>query len=266
MAYNQLSGSTSQPMGKMVKVSGSFSGAYNGNGLELANVSHITQANAAHQRIIFFDDSMALGPIADRNIRGSADFTFDWNGTRTLSVNGTGSFKNANLTNIQSGETTIGRFLALDSSNNVILTSSAAEEGLASGQGPTNSLQFHVGSGEISGSSEVILDSSALKISTGLVLKRILISSSVSVGLDDYYIGVSNSLGTDLVLTLPSASILSSGQTFVIKDEFGNAGVDRITISASSTNTIDGNNFVSIESPHGALSLYTDGSNKFFIY
>ena len=266
MAYNQLSGSTSQPMGKMVKVSGSFSGAYNGNGLQLVNVSHITQTDGVHQRIVFFDDSIAPGPIADRNIRGSGDFTFDWNGTKTLSVNGTGSFKNANLTNIQSGETTINRFLALDSSNNVILTSSATEEGLATGQGPTNSLQFHIGSGEISGSSGVILDSSALKISTGLVLNRILISSSVSIGLNDYYIGVSNSLGSELVLTLPSASILSSGQTFVIKDEFGNADSNRIKIFASSPNVIDGNNFVSIESPHGALSLYTDGSNKFFIY
>jgi hypothetical protein len=204
-------------MGKMVKVSGSFSGAYNGNGLELSNVSHITQTNAAHQRIVFFDDSLANGPIADRNIRGSKDFTFDWNGTRTLNVNGTGSFKNANLTNIQSGETTINRFLALDSSNNVILTSSAAGEGLASAQGPTNSIQFNVGSGQISGSSEVVLESSALKISTGLVLKRILVSSSISIGLDDYYIGVSNSLGAELILTLPSASMISSGQTFVIK-------------------------------------------------
>jgi len=97
-------------------------------------------------------------------------------------------------------------------------------------------------------------------------LNRILISSSVSIGLNDYYIGVSNSLGSELVLTLPSASILSSGQTFVIKDEFGNADSNRIKIFASSPNVIDGNNFVSIESPHGALSLYTDGSNKFFIY
>lgn len=266
MAYNQLSGSTSQPKGKMVKVSGSFSGAYNGNGLELSNVSHITQADAAHQRIVFFDDSLALGPIADRNIRGSADFTFDWNGTRTLNVNGTGSFRSMKLLDPQAGLTTSNRFLALDASNNVILTSSAAEQGLASGQGPINSLQFNIGSGLISGSSEVLLDSNALKINTGLILNRILVSSSVDINLDDYYIGVSNSLGADLTLTLPSASNLTSGQTFVIKDEFGNIGSNKIIISATSADSIDGNNSVAIESPYGALSLYTDGVDKFFIY
>lgn len=266
MAYNQLSGSTSQPIGKLVRVSGSFSGAYNGNGLELLNVSHITQANAEHQRIVFFDDSHAQGPIRERNIRGSGDFTFDWNGTKTLNVAGTGSFKSMILNELQAGTATSSRFLALDAYNNVILTSSAAEEGLATGQGPLNSLQFHIGSGEISGSSEVLLDSNALRISTGLVLNRILVSSSVQINQYDYYIGVSNSLGAELILSLPNASNLTSGQTFVIKDEFGNADSNLITISASSADTIDGNTTVSIQSPYGALSLYTDGANKFFIY
>lgn len=266
MAYNQLSGSTSQPIGKLVRVSGSFSGAYNGNGLELLNVSHITQANAEHQRIVFFDDSHAQGPIRERNIRGSGDFTFDWNGTKTLNVVGTGSFKSMILNELQAGTATSSRFLALDAYNNVILTSSAAEEGLATGQGPLNSLQFHIGSGEISGSSEVLLESNALRISTGLVLNRILVSSSVQINQYDYYIGVSNSLGAELILSLPNASNLTSGQTFVIKDEFGNADSNLITISASSADTIDGNTTVSIQSPYGALSLYTDGANKFFIY
>jgi hypothetical protein len=58
---------------------------------------------------------------------------------------------------------------------------------------------------------------------------------------------------------------LTSGQTFIFKDEGGAANNYNIVISASSGQTIDNQNKVVLESPHASLALYTDGSTKFFI-
>ena len=67
-------------------------------------------------------------------------------------------------------------------------------------------------------------------------------------------------------MTLPSAATLRDGQSFVIKDEQGSANNFNIQISTVGSDTIDGQDNVFIESPYGAINLYTNGSDKFFIY
>jgi hypothetical protein len=66
-------------------------------------------------------------------------------------------------------------------------------------------------------------------------------------------------------LTLPSASLLETGQTFVVKDEGGAANTNNITIQVSDSDLIDGKNSVILESPYASIHLYCNGSNKFFI-
>jgi hypothetical protein len=69
-----------------------------------------------------------------------------------------------------------------------------------------------------------------------------------------------------LDIRLPAASTYSSGQYFTIKDEAGNANTNNIIIKTTGTDEIDGVSSVVIESPYGAVNVYSNGSNKFFIY
>ena len=50
------------------------------------------------------------------------------------------------------------------------------------------------------------------------------------------------------------------------EDEAGNANIYNITIKTDGSETIDGVTSVVLESPFASISLYSNGSNKFFIY
>jgi len=56
-----------------------------------------------------------------------------------------------------------------------------------------------------------------------------------------------------------------NGQTYVVKDEGGNANSNNITILASGAETIDGKNSIVLESPYASVQLYCNGINKYFI-
>jgi hypothetical protein len=68
-----------------------------------------------------------------------------------------------------------------------------------------------------------------------------------------------------VTLTLPSASVCSNGQTFVIKDEGGAANVRNVSIAAVGSDTIDGQNTIVLESPYASIQLYCNGIDKYFI-
>jgi hypothetical protein len=80
----------------------------------------------------------------------------------------------------------------------------------------------------------------------------------------DYFLGVSAS--APITIQMPGADTLSSGQNFVIKDESGNAGIHNITIKSSGSQTIDGETTIILESSFASINIYTNGSDKFFIY
>jgi hypothetical protein len=65
---------------------------------------------------------------------------------------------------------------------------------------------------------------------------------------------------------LPAASGFSAGQYFTVKDEAGNANSNNITILTTGSDTIDGQTFIILESAYAAVNIYSNGSNKFFIY
>ena len=82
----------------------------------------------------------------------------------------------------------------------------------------------------------------------------------------DHIIGVSSS--TSVVVNLPSASVAGYGRVLVIKDEWSTTRAEGspITVSASAPNTIDHTNTYQISGDSAALTLYSDGVSKWFIY
>ena len=93
-----------------------------------------------------------------------------------------------------------------------------------------------------------------------------LTAASYSVASYDNIIGVSSSAYVSILL--PSASVAGPGRILVIKDEWSTTRSDanKIAISASSPNTIDHGTTYSITGDSAALTLYSDGISKWFIY
>ena len=99
------------------------------------------------------------------------------------------------------------------------------------------------------------------------------VGSAYSILTSDYIIGVSAS--NYVSLTLPSSSTAGPGKVLVIKDEWcsfaagsggGRPPAQLIAISASGTNTIDGNgNYEIKEGNNAAISLYADGASGWFV-
>ena len=101
-------------------------------------------------------------------------------------------------------------------------------------------------------------------VGSGMVFGRHEVTSHYSVQVSDYYIGCNHT--ASITITLPFASTLASGQTFTIKDESGQANSFVINVVRQGSDTIDGQNNFTIESPFGAVNLYSNGSNKFFLF
>jgi hypothetical protein len=248
MGYNVLSGSVS--VTHLTSVSGSFTG--DGSGLE--NVEQFELFSAADTRIPFF--KLVSGELA---LEGNSGFIFNNN---ALTVPGLTSSVGIKIANPISGTLAgTGSFIGLDSDGNMVLTSSG---GAASGGGPSNSLQFHTTGGLISGSSNLLFSSNILTANCGLVFKRQQVTSTMTASATDYFLGVSAS--APITIQMPGADTLSSGQNFVIKDESGNAGIHNITIKSSGSQTIDGETTIILESSFASINIYTNGSDKFFIY
>ncbi len=101
-------------------------------------------------------------------------------------------------------------------------------------------------------------------VGSGMVFSRHEATSDYSVQVSDYYIGCNHT--ASITITLPFASTLNSGQTFTIKDESGQANSFTINVVRQGSDLIDGQTNFKIESPFGAVNLYSNGSNKFFLF
>lgn len=318
MAYNILSGNVSDS-NTTVNLSGSFSGAYvgdfDGDGADLINVSHVLQNNPGPTKIPYFYGN--ANTFGEYNLRGNSDFVFD-DGTRTFTTK-TGSFSDLILREIDFAVANPLKYLALDDSGVVVLTSSAGT-GLTAG-GPELSLQFNSGSNELSGSENLTFDfnsntltltgtlnvtgainanelninvvnktvinldasgstkfgdtdddthqfTGSVLINGPLVLNRVTASTNTfNIQSQHHFIAVqTTTINNTSIITLPSAATLRDGQSFVIKDEQGSANNFNVQITTVGLDTIDGQSSAIIKSPYGAINLYTNGSDKFFIY
>jgi len=133
-------------------------------------------------------------------------------------------------------------------------------------EGPAYSIQFHDSSdGDLTGSSNLIFSSNVLSVSGGIVFNRIQTTANMTASATDYFIAI-NTNSNPVDVRLPSAALLASGQTYVIKDEGGAASSNNITVLASGSQTIDGQNSIVLESPYASIQLYCNGSDKYFIF
>ena len=320
MAYNILSGNVGE---RDLILSGAFSGAYDGDGTDIINVSHAEQDGAAEGRIPYFFGAAPTSQVGEFNLKGNTNFTFN-QGNDTFSTR-TGSFTHLSISEPLSGNIATTSYLGLDSQGRVVVTSSVGGDGGGGGcgqaAGPTGSLQFLTGSNSTSGSTNLlfltssntlvltgtfdlsgtinanqmninVVNKNVINLSasgdtkfgdtsddthqfTGSVLingtvirsRTFVTSTPYTITTTNYFIGVdTDTIGAASTINLPVANTLQNGQSFIIKDEGGQAQTHNIKITASAADLIDGQSEIFIESPFGALNLYTNGTNKFFIY
>ena len=80
--------------------------------------------------------------------------------------------------------------------------------------------------------------------------------------MSDYILGAT-ALPSDILV---DATLFNVGQVLLVKDETGTAAAATpVTITPSGSQTVDGMSSLTIESPHGSVLVYSDGSN-WFIY
>ena len=99
---------------------------------------------------------------------------------------------------------------------------------------------------------------------TGIDYGRTAVTGHTTSSVSDRILGVNAT--ASLEIRLPVASGFAAGQYFTVKDEAGNAGTVSIKITSSAADTIDGQTSIFLESPFAAINIYSNGSNKFFIY
>ena len=84
----------------------------------------------------------------------------------------------------------------------------------------------------------------------------------------NYIIGVSGALNSQINIILPSASATDPGHILIIKDEFAPTRTEQYAITASvssSTDLVDGESAYYIYGTMGAITLYSDGIDKWFV-
>jgi hypothetical protein len=91
-------------------------------------------------------------------------------------------------------------------------------------------------------------------------------TTSYSVNVYDSIIGVSSSAYVSIII--PSASVAGAGSTLIIKDETVSTRSDanKIAISASGGDTIDHSATYTLSGDNPALTIYSNGVSKWFIY
>ena len=130
--------------------------------------------------------------------------------------------------------------------------------------GSNDRIATFTSSDALNGEANLTFNSNTLTINAGIVNKRNAVTSTMTASVSDYIIGVSAS--SAITIQLPNAATLGNGQTYVIKDEAGNASSWAIQVKAHAAQTIDGQASVYLESPYSSINLYCNGTDKFFIF
>jgi hypothetical protein len=93
-----------------------------------------------------------------------------------------------------------------------------------------------------------------------------LSATSYTVNAYDSIIGVSSTSAVSI--TLPAAQTAGAGKILIIKDETSSTRADsaRIAVSGSGSQTIDNGATYSLSGDNPALSIYSNGVDKWFIY
>lgn len=253
MAYNNLSGTVFLPDLLTTQLSLPSGSILSGNlstsdGADVVNVPRVS--NATNNSIITNVGGNANTLTCESNLKFDGS-TLNITGDLTASAGLSASFLYGdgrhlvNLPNSGGGGSGGGIFTEINASR-AFTTSSVT---IGSDATPTHRLSVQGGS----------------FLSGAIIHKRVQISAHHTASTTDYYLGVNSSNGA-VSIRLAGAENLADGQALVIKDEGGVAHTNNITILASGSQTIDGQNSVVLESPFASLQLYCNGANKYFIY
>jgi hypothetical protein len=101
----------------------------------------------------------------------------------------------------------------------------------------------------------------------GIGFIRKVVADDYTIREIDYLVGIqSDTLTASMTLTLPAASGLLNGQTYVVKDEGGALDTHAVTVTTQGSDVIEGQTSVVLESPYASIQIYCNGLNKYFIY
>ena len=223
---------------------------------------------------------------------GSADFTFDYDTNQLyLSGNMTGSGHvsasffygdGSNLTNVgsgagfpYSGSAVITGSLYVTqgiTASNYIIENTVEINSSGSSQFGNTDDDTHQFTGSVSfGASGSTADFSYSPTTSQVTLPAVkvayrTITSDITASTSDYIIGVST--GSAISITLPAAATAGTGAILVIKDEQTDptrSTGNKITILPSGSETIDHAVSSSIAGSRASQTLYSDGTDKWFI-
>ena len=93
---------------------------------------------------------------------------------------------------------------------------------------------------------------------SSIAYSRTSVTSTITSSVDDLILAVSASSALDI--RLPSASAFVNGACFVITDDYN------ITIKTTEPDKIEGAGSIDLQSPFGAVNIYSNGIDKFFVY
>ena len=246
MAFNALTGNVVLP-GQLYAEGELSSSHYYGNGADIYNIPRF--ASPANNALVTNVNNDANSFVCEGNL------TFDGSaltvtGEITASVGLSASFLYGDarhLINIPGAGGGAGGIFTQVSAVAAYTTSSI---NLGSTDTPTHRLSVR-GSSFLSG---------------GVIHKRKPITNTpYTASATDYYIGLDTS-AAQIAVRLPDAASLSDGQTYIFKDEGGNAQTNNITVLASGSQTIDGQNSIVLESPYASVQVYCNGADKYYIF
>lgn len=245
MAYNSLNGKVQLPemffpknsLGKMANNADNMysivsASMFKGDGTELTGIPRVINSN---------NNGLVTNINGDENtFYCEPNLTFD-SATKILTVN--------------EGRVNAGFF----SGDGSFLT------GIA--RGSEYDVQFRSPIGQLTGSSNLQIFPNQVKLNAGFILPRKRVQTNYSIISSDYIIGVDTSTTlSSFEVYLPDASLLESGQTFIVKHEIGNLDDKAIIVIASGSQTIDGSKNAFLLVPHSSINIYCDGSQAFYIY
>lgn len=252
MAYNNLSGTVILPELLTTQLDLSPGSMVSGNlstsdGADIVNVPRLNNAVAGAIVTNVGGDFNTLTTNGNLIFDGTT-LTILGNLTASINISASAFYGDgSNLTGISAGGGGTGGGIFTELTVDKAFTTSSVQIG--SNATPNNQLSV-AGSSFLSGA---------------VVHKRVTTTSNYTISATDYYI-CADTTGGELKLTLPQASTITSGQTFIIKDEGGASESNPITVSGSAADQIDGQNMIILESPYAAISIYCNGINKYFIY
>lgn len=137
----------------------------------------------------------------------------------------------------------------------VVLLAEVGTSAVVPGDSSSNPAEF------TSVTSTGAVSAGSLTVDGPVVNKRVATAIDYNVLATDYYVGVTN-VAVTRTITLPLLSAVTEGQTFVVKDESGAAGIaNPIVVDGNGAELVDGAADVRVSTPYGSVTVVSNGTS-----